>query len=411
MRINKLYGKLVPLSLRGGTLASKFILLFFISHSYTLSDLGEYALVAAGVSYLGYLLGFDFYTYSSRQIVGASQIPQASYIKNQFSLYFICYLLAILTCSFYFLFFSDKLLIGILFLSLIVLDHLSQEIMRLLVIYEKPLSANFQFFIRNGLWVYVFIAYSLLNQKVPFYYMWLFWIGSEIISILFILKVFNFVPLKDIYKSKIDKNWILFGLKVCFPLLISTLSLRGIFTADRYILGYFQDKQTVGVYSYFSSFSSSIMAFVDAGVVMTYYPLLIKYAKSNEFELFNKTKRKFLSAICVMSLGVAVMLIVTVPFLSEYTGKTEFLKFMPLLYILLAGSFFYCLSLVYHFELYAKNLDARIVWSSIISFSISIALMYLLGRYYSVWGIAVAQVLGFIVLLITKYLYCRKEYE
>lgn len=402
-----IFNKLFPLSLRGGALASKFILIIFISHYYDLSNLGEYALVVAGVSYVGYLLGFDFYTYSSRKIIGAPEIKQASYLKNQFSLYFLHYFLLI-SCLLVALVISPPWInLAIVFVALIILEHCSQEVMRLLVIYEHPLSANIQFFIRNGLWVYIYILFVIINGHIDFDYIWCFWIAAEILSLLFISIILKKIPLSLILKSEIDWKWIIEGMKVCLPLLISTLSLRGIFTADRYILGIYDSKEIVGIYSYFSSFSSSIMAFVDAGVVMLFYPRLVKYAKEGNKERFASTKSKFLKYLILTSVIISFILILCVPLLSELSGKKDFLNSLPLFYVLLSGSIIYCISLVYHFELYAKNNDKAIITSSVVAFCISVLLMFILGSLYSSLGIAISQLIGIIILFLAKFKFCK----
>ncbi|CZV99784.1 lipopolysaccharide biosynthesis protein [Enterobacter cloacae] len=405
--MRSIFNKLFPLSLRGGTLASKFILIIFISRYYNLSNLGEYALVVAGVSYVGYLLGFDFYTYSSRKIIGASETKQASYIKNQFSLYFLHYSLMVLFLLVAIIISPPWINLAIIFVALIILDHCSQEVMRLLVIYEHPLSANVQFFIRNGLWVYIYILFVFINGHTDFDYIWFFWIAAEIISLLFAGVILKKIPLSLIFRSEIDWKWVISGIKVCLPLLISTLSLRGIFTADRYILGLFDSKEAVGIYSYFSSFSSSIMAFVDAGVVMLFYPKLVKYAKEGNNEKFISTKRKFLRYLILTSVIISLILVFCVPVLSEYSGKKDFLNSLPLFYVLISGSVIYCISLVYHFELYAKNNDKAIIISGVTAFCVSVCLMFILGYLYSSLGIAASQLVGIIILFLAKSKYCR----
>lgn len=407
MLLKKIFNKILPLSLRGGALASKFILIIFISHTYTLSNLGEYALIVAGVSYAGYLLGFDFYTYSSRQIIGAPKEEQSSFLKSQFFLYFIHYFLAALITCLFVLYKPSFKAVAIILVILVILDHCAQEVMRLLVVYEHPFSANLQFFIRNGLWVYAYIPYAIINKDVPFYTIWFFWIAAEIVSVFFITIVLKKIPFRLIFSSKIDHQWILQGLKICLPLLISTLSLRGIFTADRYILGYYGNKEIVGIYSYFSSFSSSIMAFIDASVVMLFYPRLVRYSKEGLRKKYLVTKQKFLKTLIISSLCITAILVICVPYISRIIGKENFLNSLPLFYMLLLGSIIYCVSLVYHFDLYARNLDRYIIKSSILAFLVSILLMFILGYLYSSIGIAISQFIGITVLFIAKYRFCK----
>ena len=68
MQINHL-ARLVSIVLRGMTLGSKFLLIFILARFLTPAELGLYGLLAATIGYALHLLGLDFYTYTTRELL------------------------------------------------------------------------------------------------------------------------------------------------------------------------------------------------------------------------------------------------------------------------------------------------------------------------------------------------------
>lgn len=68
MRVRN-FSQLTNIAIRGSTLASKFLLIFFLARFLEPSELGVYGLFAATIGYSLYLLGFDFYTYTTRELL------------------------------------------------------------------------------------------------------------------------------------------------------------------------------------------------------------------------------------------------------------------------------------------------------------------------------------------------------
>ena len=77
--------------LRGLTLASKFLLVFVMAKTLSLADVSVYALISAAVSYSLFLLGFDFYVYSTREMLCRDRLSWMPLVRDQFVLYLIAY--------------------------------------------------------------------------------------------------------------------------------------------------------------------------------------------------------------------------------------------------------------------------------------------------------------------------------
>ena len=197
---------LINLSIRGFTLLGKFILLFFMAKFLTLAEVGVYGLLVVLVSYSLYAVGFDFYTYSTREIISLKKDEWGGVIKKQGQLILGAYIIVlpiIIICSSFFI--SSEWLI---FLAiLIVLEHLNQEMMRLLIVDNKAVLANNLLFIRSGLWCYIVIL-LMFSQTIDanLENVLLFWIIFN--SIALIIGIFYFF--QDIqFKSakKLNNQW------------------------------------------------------------------------------------------------------------------------------------------------------------------------------------------------------------
>ncbi|ELT3645721.1 TPA: O136 family O-antigen flippase, partial [Escherichia coli] len=85
----------IMLLLRGATLASKFLLVIFLAKFATYKNLADYTIIAVTISYLLFFLGFDFYTYSTREIIKKGFTKSGELLCNQLYLYISMYLILI----------------------------------------------------------------------------------------------------------------------------------------------------------------------------------------------------------------------------------------------------------------------------------------------------------------------------
>ncbi|EED0221555.1 TPA: polysaccharide biosynthesis protein, partial [Escherichia coli] len=59
--------------LRGITLLTKFIFIVLLARLLPSTDLGVYGLINAAVGYGIFVVGFEFYTYSTREIINSQK--------------------------------------------------------------------------------------------------------------------------------------------------------------------------------------------------------------------------------------------------------------------------------------------------------------------------------------------------
>jgi hypothetical protein len=92
----------INIALRLSVLVSKFFFIFLAAKYLSLSDMGEYGIFIASVTYSIYLIGFDFYTFSNRAFI-QSESEQALIASKQLSFNLLS--LSLVTIPFLLLFF------------------------------------------------------------------------------------------------------------------------------------------------------------------------------------------------------------------------------------------------------------------------------------------------------------------
>ncbi|PQI89099.1 hypothetical protein C5U11_05310, partial [Acinetobacter baumannii] len=83
---------LINLSIRALTLLGKFILLFYMAKFLSAEEVGVYGLFVVLVSYSLYAVGFDFYTFSTRELVLKDKKEWGSFLKSQSFLIIFAYI-------------------------------------------------------------------------------------------------------------------------------------------------------------------------------------------------------------------------------------------------------------------------------------------------------------------------------
>ncbi|HDR2567268.1 TPA: hypothetical protein QCI18_004684, partial [Enterobacter ludwigii] len=253
--------KIYNLLIRGATLASRFVLVIFIAKFLSTEELGAYSLFASSITYALFFVGMDFYTFSSREILSVDKSLWFAIIKNQYVFYLIFYLIAfpLIYGFFYFGFLPKQFVIW--FYLILVAEHLAQESMRLLVVLNKAFLANIALFIRSGVWVYVVVLIMFFNIGMREINLILaLWLLGSSMSVLLVIPELHRLRKLTPGVSKVDYAWMCKGVRIAVPLLIGTLALRSIYLVDRYSISYFGNLSLVGIYSFYSSFASALLA-------------------------------------------------------------------------------------------------------------------------------------------------------
>lgn len=412
--MKKTFLSLFNLSIRGVNLASKFILIIFLAKLLDTQELGLYGIIVATINFAMYFIGLDFYVYSNRELLKCRDSEKNKIITSHTQLLALVYFCTLPIISV--IFFKDIIpIVYILpFYFLIILEHLNQELMRLLIVLKKPITANTLFFIRSGGWVFIIIALTWFKFKFNLLNVLNIWVVAEILCFVISLFIIYKKNIRFNIFQSINWQWITKGLKICIPFIVGTLAVRAIFTGDRYILEHFADKNILAAYVFFASLAAATLSFIDAAVFSFEYPDLVRSIDQKDNRHQDIIKKLYIKTISLLFV-INIFAYILIKFLLQIVGKEIFYTYINYFYYLMFVQALYCMSMIPHYILYALNKDKSIIVSQISAFVIflSIALI-LLSDMHSIDGLFIALVVSFVYILAYKFIYARKflrQYE
>lgn len=388
--------------LRGITLVSKFLLIFFLAKFLDPVEVGIYGLISATTGYALYVVGFEFYNFSNREMIGEDPRKWLRMIRDQGILYLILYAVFLPFGMLLFLKGWLPWMYIFWFFGLVLFEHVAQELNRILVSISHQLLASFVLFVRSGAWcLIVAFAMWLSPEARNLDFMFVVWTICACFSCAIAsIKLFSFD--KKCLRDPIDWVWIKKGINIAIPLLIASLALRGIFTFDRYFVENISGIDVVGPYVLFIGIATAILSFLDAGVIVFFYPKMVAFAKSEDYSGFKRCiKGLFLNIVTVTFVLSLISVVVSKPLLL-LLNKPLYIENLFLLYWLLIGVIIYALSTIPHLGLYSFGKDKPIVLSQVAGFIVFLAVSYCGMNHWGVIIIPWAMCLAFSVVLIWK---------
>ncbi len=399
--------KLKLLFLRGLSIIAKFLFtgLYF---RYSEADYGEYSLVATTILLLVFLLGMDFYSYANRAVLEPDSNPQ-KIIFNQFSLYFLLYIL--MAPVVYLIFKSvgfDADYLPLFYLVLIT-EHLNFEFYRLLFVFKKPLAANINLFFRNAFWVLGASVWLFVYDQIDVQTVLWFWLAGDLLALLFSLGISWTKRHKiSLQNFKLDKQWIVKGLVVSLPYILGSLAYKTIEFSDRYLIDYFLDKKAVGVYAFFANMANVLNIILFTLVISVLYPGLVESIMHKNKKDFKKKFMQFRKEIIVYSIGTGVMLLGLLPVVLYIIGKTQYNGQLYIFVLLLLANMALNVSFLYHFIIYAYRKDWRIFKATALAALLNLVLNWFLIPFWGISGAAVATLASFVLVAVLKYFDANK---
>lgn len=413
MVIRVLKGGILSIILRGITLLSKFFLLIYIAKVLPIEDLGVYGLFVATLGFFLYFLGVDFYTYTTRELIGLAKEKWIYIIRDQFVFYVLVY--AIFAPIILAVFYSGLLEWKYLwwFYCLLIVEHISQELYRLLVVMREPLKANIMLFIRSGLWCYIVISimYQWPNTRT-LATLFVGWAVGAVLSLLIPLSLLYRMEWRWAFARPVEWQWLKKGVRIASVFFLGTLAFRGVLVLDKTAIKIFSGDAAVGVYIFYFNVANAIQTFVDAGVVMHFYPKIIAAYQAKNYQEFNSLSMLMGKGIILALIVLVVSVVILIEPVLQFVGKTIYSEHLLVLWLLVGVSIITCLSLVPHYQLYAIHADRTLMKVSIVAFFIMLIASTLLVAKWGAEGSALALLIVMLFIMLTKqivYIKLRKK--
>jgi len=357
--------KLINIGLRGLTLTTRFLFIFFLAKYLDPSMVGYYGLFTVTVGYAMYFVGLDFYTYVSREIVKTPPEQRGQLLKGQMTLSGLLYLVFTPIGLLLILKSGWPLYLVWWFLPILLLEHFNQEVSRLLIALSQQLTSSVILFVRQGSWAIAIIALMYLETDTRNLrtVMWL-WASAGVVSAC--IGIWKIKQLKTQgWQLPVNWAWIKQGIAVSTAFLIATLALRGIQTFDRYWLEAIGSIEIVGAYVLLIGIASTLLTFLDAAVFAFAYPNLIQLNHQNNHTEAKKQVQVLLTQTIVLCAFFSAVSMALMPYLLDwinnpiYQGAAHWYPWLLLAMVINA------ISMVPHYALYARGIDKPIICSHI----------------------------------------------
>lgn len=398
--------KIFNVFLRIGGVGSKFIIITLMSKYFDVDVFGNYGLITSLITILIFVLGFDFYNFSIRDILNTKDKQEiVNKVVITFILYGLTYLFFILVGSLIFCNISYIKPHLFLIIFLVITEHLSQEIYRLLIGFKKVLLANILLFFRTVSWSVIIIFFYYNNYLITVDKIFKLWLLANTLTIVYVFFLSIIKSYGEIIKVSLRLNWVKKGLRICSVFFLATISLKFMEYANRFIVDYFLGEKIAGIFLFYSNISILITVYINTIVISFELPELIKLADSQEI---HKLLRKFKKSLLVHTLISSLFIFIIIKPLLIWQNKVEFETYLPLIYFLILGVGLMNYSLMYHFKLYIYHKDKALLKSIIVSSILSLLLTIVFTSLYGIYGTANAFVLSCIILFYMRYNEAKK---
>lgn len=401
--------RLLNLALRGTTLSGKFALIFVLAKFLEPAEVGLYGLFSATIFYCLMALGFDFYTYSTREIIVTDKKKWAAQLRDQGVFYTITYTILIPASLliFWLRFLPWKLVFW--FFPLLALEHVAQELNRLLVAISEPLWASVILFIRQGCWAIMtaVILWIFPEQRHLTFVLAAWALGVSCACIL------GFIRLRKLDSSTlqlpIDWNWIKKGIKVAFPFVLATLSLRALYTFDRYWIETLGSLEVLAAYVFFVGIANAIMNFLDAAVFSFTYPELIAAVERKDTKGFKSQLRRMGIQTILLTFTLSAAAVILIRPIIHWVNRDVYSQHFALLSWTIFATAISAISMIPHYGLYALRQDRSIISVNILSLPIFIFATLIFSQPYNTLSIPISLFITFSFLLIFKYIMLKRS--
>jgi len=348
------------LSLRAINLAGKFAIIFFLAKYLSPNEVGSYGLLIATISYSMFPLGLEFHTYNTREIIASQKSEWGWLIKNQASLYLRCYFFIL--PFFLIIFIADFLpwRMASWFFLLLIFEHINQEMIRLLIVMSKQISASISILIRQGVWsIPVLLCIYFLPNTRNLEFILSAWLTANICAFFLSALTIYLLPISG-WHLPVDWNSIKIGIKTSSTLLIANLSICLIWILDKYLFEYIQGSKTLGAYVFFLSLASSSLSLLEAFVFSFIYPKMIRAAQDNNIRLLKKHTMSMIKQTLLFYFLFSIIACLSLNFILEQINKNTYSENIGLFYLSLAAVAIYALSASFNYVLYALRKDKKI---------------------------------------------------
>lgn len=343
------------------------------------SEYSVFILIVATIGYAIYPLGMEFYNYSNREVIGSNLIRQSELLSNHVFVILCGYV--IFFPLFYFIFEKELLPKNIIlqFYIILVLEHLSQELYRILVALSKTTESAISLFIRQGSWVILLaIGFNGDWVEAKTETVLIFWMAGGLISLAY-ASIYLMPIIKKISVDSIDTRGVIEGLKISWPFLVACIGANGVLVIDKYVIEMTSGAEYLMAYSYYLALSFGLLLIVDAAIVVYIYPRMVQSWKLKNINMLLDLSKQ----MRVRIVGVSILFSIPLYFVSgpllDILGKGDVGQYKQILIYTIAYVVLSAVTFVPHFGLFALKADRWITYTSFFNMLVFVVVVVAFG--------------------------------
>lgn len=387
-------------------MASRFLLMFYIAYFFDAKAVGEFGLLYGTITFCVFLVGFEHYSISQREIMSQNEDQWLGIIQSQIATNLFLYCLV---APFFILIFTLNLLpwkYFFWFFILLILEHFSQELIRFIAGMRLQFQVSVALFLRSGFWILICLPVMFFFDYRNFSFLFYSWSISCLISIFYSIFYINkYVQLSNFRLPSIKKFHLLHYNSSTLHFFLATSVIKFLFIGDRYLVKYFCGTEILGVYVFFIGIAMTVVSLIDPAITSYIFPDIVSSFRSGLVGEFNKLLRRYALYVMIFSAAISIFLFKFSYLFFNFLSSSIYSENIPIFNAILLSTFIYAVSLVPHYGLIAKNLEKYIFTSNLIAFTVFILFLFIPFGFSNTLIVPLSLQLSFTVLLIIKSYY------
>lgn len=385
-------------------MVARLILVLAIAKLLPVESVGVFGIMLASITYGALVIGMDVYAYSQRKMIGKEINEWGVVIQHQLISHLAGYLILLPLFSLIFIFEIINTKYIFWFYSILVLEHLFQEIYRILVSMNKQILASSIMFISMGLWVLIVIplmyTYDDLRNLNTILIFWL--LGG-----LFAVSIGGYVIYSAVYKwnvLQLNMSWIKKGYGVGITFLVSSLFFKGLFVVDKYYVEILSDQDILSVYVVYSAIVLGFFNIIEPAVHSFLYPKMIETFQKKDFNGYQVLFKEMIVSSTVISILLFILMYSGSSIIIQWINIDIYTEHAVIFNILMLAGFILSLSQIFHYGLYCTKGDKWIVFANIAAFFIFLTFVFMFKDKDAIYTVSMALIWSFASLLVIKFI-------
>lgn len=395
---------LLTVATRGLSAVAKFALFLYLARNFEAGVIGSFGLITATCALVVQFLGLEFHYFNTRALLAVEHNERGRLIRDQFVLHFICYLIVV---PWFTLLFTTGFMdwkYAIYLFPLIIMEHLSQEMFRVLVTCFKPIFATFVQFVRGGLWVIGFIAFAeIAGREGSLEGLLGTWLTFSAASVVLGAIGCGSVVTSQSIATRIDWVWISRGMKISMPFVVTTVCFTGLQYFDRFFLNHFMGEAEVGIFFFFSSLASFFYLVITFAVGIYAGPKILYAYQTLGQSAFRKERSEAIKKNIRVGLVILFPAVFSIYLVLAWVGKPEYYANVHVYWIMLGANIVLLVADGINFELYVRGRDMAIMWSAVAAMILSAVFQTLMIPNFGIEGAAMATMATYASLGLLRY--------